>query len=52
MGQVGNTKFDTNVTNKISLNTAKCQGYNFYCLWVIKGKPTVRVKLPPKPDYS
>ena len=22
------------------LNAAKCQGYNFYCFWVIKGKPT------------
>ena len=22
------------------LNAAKCQGYTFYCFWVIKGKPT------------
>ena len=22
------------------LNAAKCQGYSFYCFWVIKGKPT------------
>ena len=22
------------------LNAAKCHGYNFYCFWVIKGKPT------------
>ena len=24
------------------LNAAKCQGYNFYCFWVIKGRPTER----------
>ena len=34
------------------LNAAKCQGYSFYRLWVIKGKPTGGgggggVKLPP-----
>ena len=23
------------------LNASKCQGYNFYRFWVIKGKPTV-----------
>ena len=34
------TKFDTNLSNKIFLNTAKCQGYSFYRFWVIKGKPT------------
>ena len=22
------------------LNDAKCQGYSFYCFWVIEGKPT------------
>ena len=50
LGQVGNTKFGTNVSNKILLNAAKCQGYNFYHFWVIKGKPTGgkgAVKLPP-----
>ena len=31
------------------LNAAKCQGYSFYCLWVIKwkltgGKTKIRVK--------
>ena len=36
------------------LNTAKCQGYSFYCLQVIKGKPTAGrgqegVRLPPLP---
>ena len=30
------------------LNAAKCQGYNFYCFWVIKGKPTGEEgKIPP-----
>ena len=28
------------------LNAGKCQGYNFYGFWVIKGKPTEGVKLP------
>ena len=29
------------------LNAAKSQGYSLYYLWVIKGKPTGGVKLPP-----
>ena len=37
LGRVRNTKFGTNVSNKMLLNPAKCQGYSF---WVIKGKPT------------
>ena len=46
--QVRNTKFGTKVSNKMLLNAAKCQGYNFYCFWVIKGKPTgERGKIPP-----
>ena len=28
------------------LNAAKCQGYNFYCFWVIKGK-TAEGDYPP-----
>ena len=36
--QVMDTKFDTNVSNKILLNAAKFQGYNSYHFWV---------KLPP-----
>ena len=32
--------------NKMLLNAAKCQGYSFYCFWVIKGKPTGGKKLP------
>ena len=52
LGWVRDTKFDTNVSNEILLNAAKCQGYSFCCFWVINGKPTGRgegggVKLPP-----
>ena len=51
LGQVRDTKFGTNVSNEMLLNAAKCQGYSFYPCWVIKGKPTGRVKLPsPYPD--
>ena len=27
------------------LNAAKCQGYSFYCFWIIQGKPRGSVKL-------
>ena len=37
LGWVRDTKFRTNVSNKMLLNATKCQGYNFYCFWVIKG---------------
>ena len=48
LGQVRDTKFGMNISNKILLNAAKCQGYTFYRFWVIKGKPTgVGVKLLP-----
>ena len=40
LGQVMDTKFGTNVSNRMLLNAAKCQGYSFYRFWVIKGKPT------------
>ena len=30
LGQVTDTKFGTNVSNKMLLNTAKCQNYSFY----------------------
>ena len=39
LGQVMDTKFSTNVSNKILLNATKFQGYSSYRLWVIKGKP-------------
>ena len=50
--QVRNTKFGTNVSKKMLLNAAKCQGYTFYHLWVIKEKPTVesKITLTPLPD--
>ena len=40
MGRVRDTKFSRNVSNEMLLNAAKCQGYSFYRLWVIKGKLT------------
>ena len=50
--QVRNTKFGTNVSKKMLLNAAKCQGYTFYHFWVIKEKPTVesKITLTPFPD--
>ena len=38
LGRVRNTKFGTNVFNKMLLNAAKCHGYSFYRLQGIKGK--------------
>ena len=40
LGRVMDTTFDTNFSNRILNNAAKCQGYSFYPFWVIKGKPT------------
>ena len=34
------TKFVTDVSNEMLLNTEKCQRYSFYRFWVTKGKPT------------
>ena len=48
-----NTKFGTNVSNRMLLNATKFQGYSFYRFWVIKRKPTGGggAKLPhPPPD--
>ena len=46
-----NTKFGTNVSNKMLLNAAKCQGDTFYRFWVIKEAiPTGGVKLSPTPS--
>ena len=51
LGQGRETKFGTNVSSKMLLNSTKCQGYSLYHFWVIKRKPTVGggVKLPPSP---
>ena len=43
--QVRDTKFVIDVSNKILLNAAKCQGHSFYQFWVIEGKPTWGVKV-------
>ena len=40
LGHVRDDKLGTNVPNEMLFNTAKCQGYNFWRFWVIKGKPT------------
>ena len=40
LARVRNTKFGTNVSNKILLNAAKCQDCSFYRFWIIKGKRT------------
>ena len=34
------TNFGTNVSNKKFLDRTKCQGYSFYCFWVIKKNST------------
>ena len=47
LGKVMDTKFATNISNKILLHTAKFQGYNSYRFWVIKGKPTGAKIKPP-----
>ena len=51
LGQIMNTKFGTNVTNRMLLNVAKFQVHSFYRFWVIKEKPTGGggVKYPPIP---
>ena len=33
-------QIDTKVSNKMLVNAAKYQGYSFYRIWVIKGKPS------------
>ena len=38
--RVRDTKFGTNVSNKMIVNAAKCQRYSLYHIWVIKGKAT------------
>ena len=42
--QVRDTKFGTNVPNKMLLNAAKCQGYSFYGFSFIMGKPTTEAR--------
>ena len=40
LGQVRGTKFGTNISNEMLLNTAKCQGYSFRFSWVTKEEST------------
>ena len=50
LGQVMDTKFGTNVPNRMLLNVAKFQDYSFYRFWVTKKKPKLEgegVKLLP-----
>ena len=47
LGWVKNTKFGRNVSNKMLLNSAKCQGYSFYRVWVINGETTGGKITPP-----
>ena len=56
LGQVKDTRFDTNPFSKMLLNVVKCQGYSFYRFRVIEGKPTEREELfkitPSHPDVK
>ena len=40
LGRIMDTKFGTNVSNRMLLNASKFQGYSLYRFWVIKRKPT------------
>ena len=40
LGRVMDVKLGTNISDKMLLNAAKCQGFSFYQFWVDKGKPT------------
>ena len=40
VGEVRDTEFGTNVSNKMLLIAYKFQVYSFYRCWLIKGKPT------------
>ena len=54
LGRVMDTKFGTNVSNRMLLNAAKSRVYSFYRSWVIKGKPTGgrggKITAPSHPD--
>ena len=49
LGWVMDTKFGTNVSNRMLLNNAKCQGYSFYGFWVGKTNWGGGVKITPHP---
>ena len=53
LGRVRDTRFSTNVSNKMLKNPAKCNGYRSYHFLVIKGKPTVVQNYPhPPPTHT
>ena len=63
LGQVGDTKFSTNIFNKLLLNAAKCKGYSCYCFLLrenqqgdgARGKPTggrVEGRITTYPDWG
>ena len=52
LGQVRDGKFGKNVSNKMLLNAARCQGCSIWCFWVIIAKPTGRIKLPHPPPNT
>ena len=35
LGEVGDAKFNMDVSNEMLLNGAKCQSYGFYHFWII-----------------
>ena len=52
LGQVRDTKFGPDISNKMLLKAAKFQGYSFYHFWLIKRKPTGgegKITPPPLP---
>ena len=50
LGPVRDTKFGTNVSNKMLLNAAKCQGYSLYRFWVVN-RWSKDTHLPPRVDH-
>ena len=50
LGPVRDTKFGTNVSNKMLLNAAKCQGYSLYRFWVVN-RWSNNTHLPPRVDH-
>ena len=43
------TKFGTNVSNRMLVNAAEFQGYSFYRFWITKGKTTGKIPPPAHP---
>ena len=52
LGRVRDTKFGTNISNKMLLNAAKCQGFKFYRFWVIEENRGSKITLPPNTQKS